>query len=72
MKTMSKSVRILIVLACVVTIIAMIFVATKANLAPVLQSYVCEFCTDNALSPHPQIGKLLDNTFVNTCTACKP
>ena len=60
MKTMSKGTRILIILACVVTIIAMVFTATKANLAIVLQSYVCEFCIPNKLSPHPEIGLLLD------------
>ena len=75
MNTMSKGTRILIILACVVTIIAMVFTATKKHLAPMAQRYVCEFCTDNALSPHPEIGLLLDEditithgTGTTTCT----
>ena len=66
MKETSKGTQILIALACVVTIMAMVFVAVKENLAPVIQSYVCDFSIEHGLSPHADIGMLLDNSVTIT------
>lgn len=68
MKSLNKTALALIILACSAAIIAMVFVATRDNLGPVLQEYVCGFCNNNGIpAPHPSVGRLTDGIAACTC-----
>ncbi len=70
MKSLSKSAKILIILACTAAIIAMVFVATRDNLGIVVQEFVCDFCTTNGIDSHPSIGRIIDKNLTVTHNPC--